>query len=1346
MILLGGLISTRVIAQGLVKHPQGTTQAYWGYLEHLPVGYHSGQTTDFPLLIALHGIGEAGNGSSDLDRVQKHGPAKLINQGKWPADRPFIVIAPQSPGGFFNPAKLYAFIEQMKQDYRVDENRVYLTGLSAGGISIWNYLADYPNQITAAVPIAGKGQIIRNEGICQLAELPIWAFHGSNDGTVKMRGSTVPVDFLRSCAVGSSANSKVTIYSGVGHDSWSRTYDLSGMTSKTDNNYDPYDTNIYDWLLSHTKGEASNQLPTVTLESDKTITLPTNEVTITGSGQDAEGSVSYAWSQQAGPSAASLTNFAASELTASELQQGAYVFRLTVTDEARATAHKDMLVTVEPAPVEPSPAPMPSPAPAPAPSPAPVADNDCGCDHLITPEKTYVNGESLGVQPGDVVCLQAGKYAYLNLYNFRGTAEKPLTFINCGGQVQIGEYQWHYGFVMNNNQHFRLTGTGDTGYEYGIKIDGIKENASGFAISTYSSDFEIDHLEISNTGFAGMHVVMKPTCDPASQKGNYVMRNVNIHHNYIHDTHGEGLYIGHSKYTGATITCDGEKKTVYPHTIEGIQVHDNTIEHTGWDGFQVSCAVEDCNIYNNTVKDYGRENKSSQRAGIVIGGGSTGQLYNNLIYQGTGGGIHIFGIGDNLVYNNVIVEAGEDGIFIGDKTTEAGRSYSVVNNTVVSPGRDGIRMYSQTSRNNRFSNNIIVNPGSYNDYSKTSKAFVYLSTNEIDCAIAHNIFEKDIDQLSFVDPAKQDFRLQATSLAIDVGSDVATFGFDKDHDGSARRVGAGVDAGAYEFQGTKTLDNQKPIAKAGADVEVLLPDNAVLDGSASNDLDGSISRYHWTQVGGPSVDLLTDDQPICEATELVEGTYTFRLTVSDDQGSSASDEVIVEVTAPNEPEQNHSLTYQYYEGAWDKMPDFSTLQPVKTGQVANFDLSPRNRDDHFAFLFEGYIDIQVAGEYTFYTASDDGSLLYVANEQVVDNDGLHALQERQGKVYLDEGQHLIKVMYFEKKGKQTLKVKYEGPGISKQDIPTERMFSQQSEPIVISPVPSPAEAPNKVLVNFNFDQDAPAPWNNTSADPRYTKDFLNLHDAQGEQTAVGVSILTPWGQGYAGSYNDKGEITTDNSGLYPDVVMKTSYWMGTNNVETLKISGLVPNASYQFTFFASRKGTGNRTTRYSIGEETVSLNASGNTTDNVSIVAKSDDKGEIYINVQKDQEAQYGYLSALVIEHVAGANSQKTNVNRQKDEAHPSVAGDFPGAGHDMNVQVYPNPITDRMHLKIGSLEKESVDLLVKDLTGHVVMTDSYESIFGNDYSLDVSNLKSGIYVVEVVCKGQIKQFKIVKG
>ena len=118
------------------------------------------------------------------------------------------------------------------------------------------------------------------------------------------------------------------------------------------------------------------------------------------------------------------------------------------------------------------------------------------------------------------------------------------------------------------------------------------------------------------------------------------------------------------------------------------------------------------------------------------------------------------------------------------------------------------------------------------------------------------------------------------------------------------------------------------------------------------------------------------------------------------------------------------------------MPDFSKLQAVKTGTIPNFSLSPSVKSDLFGFVFEGFINISTAGNYTFYTKSDDGSKLYINHQEIVNNDETHGMRERSGSLYLQAGSFPIKVTYFERWGTgEGLTVSYQGPGITKRVIP-----------------------------------------------------------------------------------------------------------------------------------------------------------------------------------------------------------------------------------------------------------------------------------------------------------------------
>lgn len=134
------------------------------------------------------------------------------------------------------------------------------------------------------------------------------------------------------------------------------------------------------------------------------------------------------------------------------------------------------------------------------------------------------------------------------------------------------------------------------------------------------------------------------------------------------------------------------------------------------------------------------------------------------------------------------------------------------------------------------------------------------------------------------------------------------------------------------------------------------------------------------------------------------------------------------------------ITYRYYEGDWDRLPDFTRLNPVNQGITDKISVDIKRRDDHYGIVFEGLIKIERPGVYTFYTDSDDGSRLYIGDRLVVDNDGLHGMEEEGGEIALEKGYHRIGVEYFEKGGSDDLWVRISGPGIKKMELPGRLLF------------------------------------------------------------------------------------------------------------------------------------------------------------------------------------------------------------------------------------------------------------------------------------------------------------------
>jgi predicted peptidase len=231
-------------SERLTLRPLGSlVGAPQGFAEYLPPGYGDGAKR--PLLIFLHGRGNNGDGSrQSLESLFDTAIPALIQRDEWPAARPFIVLMPQHSeelgGACPDPDEIAGFIEFAMKRYDVDPTRVYLTGLSCGAIGGWNYLGLYTDQVlAAAVLIAGYGLEALGFAGCDLGRVPIWAFHGSADDVVPPEGSTKPMRELETCTDPAPLETRMTLYPGVDHNSWDRTYDLSAGHD------------IYAWLLSH---------------------------------------------------------------------------------------------------------------------------------------------------------------------------------------------------------------------------------------------------------------------------------------------------------------------------------------------------------------------------------------------------------------------------------------------------------------------------------------------------------------------------------------------------------------------------------------------------------------------------------------------------------------------------------------------------------------------------------------------------------------------------------------------------------------------------------------------------------------------------------------------------------------------------------------------------------------------------------------------------------------------------------------------------------------------------------------------------------------------------------------
>lgn len=137
----------------------------------------------------------------------------------------------------------------------------------------------------------------------------------------------------------------------------------------------------------------------------------------------------------------------------------------------------------------------------------------------------------------------------------------------------------------------------------------------------------------------------------------------------------------------------------------------------------------------------------------------------------------------------------------------------------------------------------------------------------------------------------------------------------------------------------------------------------------------------------------------------------------------------------------NGIDYTVYEGMWDKKPDLDKLTQVSSGRVYQFDVnSTKKREDHIAIIFKSNLEIDLDGDYTFYSLANDGSVLYLDGKVVVDNAGYFGVKTDSGKIQLQKGRHSIKVIYYENTGSETMDVNIKGPNLTKQPIPPYKLF------------------------------------------------------------------------------------------------------------------------------------------------------------------------------------------------------------------------------------------------------------------------------------------------------------------
>ena len=336
------------------------------------------------------------------------------------------------------------------------------------------------------------------------------------------------------------------------------------------------------------------------------------------------------------------------------------------------------------------------------------------CARQITIPKNFDGGwykpKAPRIRPGDTIILK-GNYAYWNLENINGTADSPVVFRNKSGKCRIG-IKNSYAAIFYNCSHFIIDGSGDSTNKFGIIFGPASGDYMPLGLTTTNAtNYEVKNVEITHTQ-VGIF---------SSPDTGRTMKNVWVHHNWVHDIdnpaekgRSEGFYLGNS----SIVTI---KNTAH---FENIKINNNLLEELSGDGIQL-CDAQGYQVYDNVVRNYGKSNLPSQRTGILIGSNSFGTVKNNLVQNGSGSGIQIFGYSQNLIVGNTLKNTAKaflhDAILIQKNGIDgAPLKVNCTDNTIEGASRNGITNLCTTAsgRAGVWSKNKVSKVGGLKFYSR----------------------------------------------------------------------------------------------------------------------------------------------------------------------------------------------------------------------------------------------------------------------------------------------------------------------------------------------------------------------------------------------------------------------------------------------------------------------------------------------------------------------------------------------------------------------------------------------------------------------------------------------------
>lgn len=420
------------------------------------------------------------------------------------------------------------------------------------------------------------------------------------------------------------------------------------------------------------------------------------------------------------------------------------------------------------------------------------------------------------------------------------------------------------------------------------------------------------------------------------------------------------------------------------------------------------------------------------------------------------------------------------------------------------------------------------------------------------------------------------------------------------------------------------------------------------------------------------------------------------------QGGTNNTFVPVSFTyGPRDPENpsgtSAGVNYAYYQGSnwWNFRPDLNTLRPVRTGTKTYFNISGNTQADNFAFKFTGFIDVPTTGTYTFYTFADDACGFYIGDVQVVNYAPKNTVAERSGRIELKAGRHAFSLTYIESIGSQIFHhIKYEGPGVVKQVIPSSRV----SRGGTVSVPTAPVEEPVAIGPTFSGHYQLLA---------KHSGKALDISDASTVNGADALQYTRGTG------FNQQFSIVSEGGGFYRIVARHSGKVLAvtssTSNVEQHTYTGsamqqwkveLMSDGFYKIT---------NRSTGFS-------LDVAGAST------------------LNKARILQYAYK---------GGDNQKWRLQSMSSARVASAEAELEEAAND--VTLFPNPAQDVVQVTYKAKADGQGSVQVSDATSQSKLSKTVELHAGdNVIDLDVTSLPTGIYFLRFQAEGKEVTKKLV--